>query len=340
MARPVSSDWKHAVNNVKVNAPTGRDLAVWTAIRAALDAHSSFIQGWRGPGRATRMRCRCCAALPRSTRRAVTRSSFVSSSMLSTKSKARSERRRTQTSRLPTVARAVRPHRDCVAGLAWRVGGQCSVDLVRCYSSCHRHVSRSAPSRRTTRVSFARHEPREHRSGSPLRAKTIRAGLPGSDPSAATFERYRGPMWGLLNIEEPPRTLAPRTSYDRPLRVLYQNGRSPLRTQRSRHLSLQDDLSGQLRLHIRGRNDHHQSERRRTDGERPGRVECDQGLCELRLYAHTGVVRSTQADREAVVLLRNLAKGYPRSRYSKVIRKQLDAMAAASFHPDKDQHRE
>ena len=182
--------------NVKVNAPTGRGISPYgRRSRAALGCAFFFIQGWRGRADdqdAVSLLRRPCQEVPEEPLHEV---HSLSSSMLSTKSKARTNVDEHDISSADEVAHTVRPHRICVAGLSWRAGGQCSVDLVRCYSSCRRQVSGSAPSRRTTEVPFHVTNP-AGRMGQALHSerKTIRAGLPRCNPSATTFKRYRGPM--------------------------------------------------------------------------------------------------------------------------------------------------
>ena len=48
-----------------------------------------------------------------------------------------------------------------------------------------------------------------------------------SDSTPTVFKAYQGPQWGMLDSVQFPRTLAPKTSYDLPLRVLHQVWREP-----------------------------------------------------------------------------------------------------------------
>ena len=158
---------------------------------------------------------------------------------------------------------------------------------------------------------------------------TVRV-LINSDPSVSSFRRYRGPMWGLLDLEEPPRTLAARSSYDRPLRVLYQSGRTAFAL----------DAAGTYRFKAT-----YQDSSACTPGIETATVNVNvvaptgsdlviwnaiKDCASCAFFLHTGVVRSTQADKDAVTLLRNLAKRYPKSRYSVAIRRQLDALDSKS----------
>ena len=123
-----------------------------------------------------------------------------------------------------------------------------------------------------------------------------------------------------VSISRAAENVGTRASYDRPLRVLYQDGRSPFvlsapGTYRFK-ASYQDSFAC-------------------TPGTETAIINvnvvaptgsdliiwnANQRLCELRSSClHSGVIRSTQADQDGVALLRSLAKQYPKSRYTKLV---------------------
>jgi hypothetical protein len=145
-----------------------------------------------------------------------------------------------------------------------------------------------------------------------------------------SFRKYRGPMWGMLDLDESPKALAAGSSINLSLRVLHQVWQDPFA------FSSAGTYHAKLAY---------------GDG-----LACPQGLetptFDVKIVAptgndlavwnaikdcascafvlHAGIVRSIQADQDAVALLRSLAMRYPKSRYATFIRKQLDAVDGKS----------
>jgi hypothetical protein len=147
-----------------------------------------------------------------------------------------------------------------------------------------------------------------------------------SDTTPTVFKAYQGPQWGMLDSVRFPRTLAPNASYDLPLRVLHQVWREPfvLNTPGSYRVKLtyQDGLACKEPLEIPPFKVNVNAPRGSDLAVWTAIKDCS-GCA---FFLHTGVARSRQSDQDAVSLLRSLAKQYPKSRYTKFIRKQLDAL--------------
>ena len=155
-----------------------------------------------------------------------------------------------------------------------------------------------------------------------------------SSDSTPTVSTIPGPLWGMLDLVEFPRTLPAKGTYDLPLRVLHQVWREPfvLNTPGNYRLKVtyQDSLACRQPLETPLFN---------VKIDAPTGIDLavwtaikDCSGCAF--FLHTGVARTRPSDQDAVALLRNLAKQYPKSRYTKFIRKQLNALDDKSHRED------
>ncbi len=141
-----------------------------------------------------------------------------------------------------------------------------------------------------------------------------------------SFRRYRGPLWGRLDLEGPAQTLAAGASYDLALRVLHQASGAPfaLNTPGPYGIKVSYGDSFTCTSGIEAPIVNVNVVAPAGDDLAVWTAIKDCSGCAFIL--HAGEVRTTQADQDALTLLRGLVKQYPKSRYTKFIRKQLDVL--------------
>jgi len=170
---------------------------------------------------------------------------------------------------------------------------------------------------------------------------TVRVGIAGiGEPPA--FKRYLGPGWGTEDVVQAPRPLAKGGTIRLNLRILYQVERLQPYTFAT---------VGTFRLKVRYRDETVCPAGTETPtftvqvvdpkGDDLAVWNAIKDCARCAHFLHTGRASGNKVSQDAVALLRAVANKYPKSRYTRVIRQQLDALDEKSrdkHHDDDKDH--